>query len=265
MLKIATQERPHITVFYRKYYYRKITAQGSRKTSSKNYVARLAQGPLQSLKALDPELHNPDFEALDPTNLQNHTKTGMYRFGPKNLAREERQRSLHNAGTLPAPPGGPEIARAVSRTWLAQDPRDICFSSPSPQLAWPPRPARARAPQRKRFVFRSWARINVGQFVCVPIVHSFCGTDLREYSKMSWVGLICGMGGKWGGAEKTKHVTEWFVRALFSSNSVSDMGVLDNVYVVHWLHFGRTRVHFGASAVVPPPELLAKSHVRGPT
>jgi hypothetical protein len=65
--------------------------------------ARLAQGPLQSLKALDPDLHKPDFEAPDPRNLQNHAKTNMYRFGPKNLACEARQRSLHNAGTLTAP------------------------------------------------------------------------------------------------------------------------------------------------------------------
>jgi hypothetical protein len=99
-------------MFCRKYYHRKITAQGSRKTLSKNYGARLAQGPLQSQKALDPDLRNPDFEAPDPRNLKNHAKTKMYRFGPKKLAREACQRSLQNAGELPAPPGPPE--------WLAQ-------------------------------------------------------------------------------------------------------------------------------------------------
>jgi hypothetical protein len=108
-----------VTMFYHKYYHRRSTAQGSGKTLSKNYGARLAQGPLQSLKALDPNLHKPDVEAPDARNLQNAAKTNMYRFGPKNLACEARQRSLHNAGKLPVPPGpvpeGPEIARTTSR------------------------------------------------------------------------------------------------------------------------------------------------------
>jgi hypothetical protein len=42
------------------------------------------------------------------------------------------------------------------------------------------------------------------------------------------------------------------------------IGVIDNVSVVHWFRLGRTRVHVGAPAVVPPPELLAKSHFCGP-
>jgi hypothetical protein len=42
--------------------------------------ARLAQGPLQSLKALDPDLHKRDFEAPDPRNLPNHAKTTVYPF-----------------------------------------------------------------------------------------------------------------------------------------------------------------------------------------
>ena len=115
-------------MFYRKYYYRKITAQGSRKTLSKNYGARLAQGPLWSLKALRPDLRNPDFEAPDPRDLQNHAKTHMYRFGPKNLAREARQRSLHNAGKLPAPPGPPKSLAQLLAQGLAQDPRESNFS-----------------------------------------------------------------------------------------------------------------------------------------
>jgi hypothetical protein len=65
------------TVFYRKYQYRTITEQGPRKTLSKNYGARLAQGSLQSLKAPDPNLHNRDFEAPAPKNLQNHANTNM--------------------------------------------------------------------------------------------------------------------------------------------------------------------------------------------
>jgi hypothetical protein len=57
----------------------------------------------------------------------------MYRFGPKNSALEARQRSLHNAGMLPAPPrgappGGPGIARAASRSRAARDPRETNFS-----------------------------------------------------------------------------------------------------------------------------------------
>jgi hypothetical protein len=95
-------------MFYRKYDDRKITAQGLRKTLSKNYGARLAQGPLQSLKTLDPDLNKPDFEAPEPRNLQNHPKNYMFRFGPKNLVREACQRSLHNAGRLPAPPRAPK-------------------------------------------------------------------------------------------------------------------------------------------------------------
>jgi hypothetical protein len=74
-------------------------------TLSKNYGVRLAQGPLQSLKALDPDLRNPDFEAADTRNLRNHAKPNMYRFGSKKMAREARQRSLHNAGKFPAPTG----------------------------------------------------------------------------------------------------------------------------------------------------------------
>jgi hypothetical protein len=109
-------------MFYRKYDYRKITAQGAHKALSKNYGARLVQGLLQSLKALDPDLHKPDFEATDDA------KNNMYRFGPKKMAREARQRSLHNAGTLPAAPGRPEIARATSRARAAQDPREMTFS-----------------------------------------------------------------------------------------------------------------------------------------
>jgi hypothetical protein len=60
-------------MFYRKYYYRRITAQGLRKTLSKNYGARLAQGPLQSLKALDPDLLKPDFEAPEPRDLKHYS------------------------------------------------------------------------------------------------------------------------------------------------------------------------------------------------
>jgi hypothetical protein len=108
--------------------YRKITAQGSRKTLSKNYGARLAQGPLMSLNALDPDLRNPDFEAPDPRNLRNHAKTSMYRVRPKKMVREACQRSLHNAGKLPSPPGGPQIARAASRARLVQDRRGINLS-----------------------------------------------------------------------------------------------------------------------------------------
>ncbi len=55
-------------------------------------------------------------------------KTNMYRFGPKKMAHEARQRSLHNAGKLPAPRGGPEIDRAASRARLAQDPREMFLS-----------------------------------------------------------------------------------------------------------------------------------------
>jgi hypothetical protein len=115
-------------VFYRKYYYRKRTAQGSRKTSSKNYGARLAQGPLQSLKALDPDLQKPNFEAPDPRNLQNQAKTHMYRLGPKKLVREARQRSLHNAVKLPALPGAPKSLAQLLAQGLAQDPHEICSS-----------------------------------------------------------------------------------------------------------------------------------------
>jgi hypothetical protein len=93
---------------YYYYYYYYCTAQGSHKTLTKNYGARLAQGPLQSLKVLDPDLHNPDFAAPDPRNVQNHAKINVYRFGPKKLACEARQRSLQNAGWLPASRGAPK-------------------------------------------------------------------------------------------------------------------------------------------------------------
>jgi hypothetical protein len=49
------------------------------------------------------------------------------------------------------------------------------------------------------------------------------------------------------------------MQALFSPNSISDMGILDNAFVVNWLRLGRTQVHVGAPAVVPLPKLLAKS------
>jgi hypothetical protein len=111
-------------MFYRKYDYRKITAQGSRKTLSKNYGARLAQGRLQSLKALDPDLCNPNFEASAPRNLQKHAKTNLYRFGPKQLLRESRQRSLHNAGKLPAPPGLRNRSHSFSRKGCARPSRN---------------------------------------------------------------------------------------------------------------------------------------------
>ena len=122
-------------MFYRKYYHRQIMAQGSRKTLSKNYGARLAQGPHQSLKALDPDLRNPDFEAPDPRNLQNHANTNMYRFGPKKLARATRQRSLHNAGTLPAPQGAPKSLAQLLAQGLAQEPREINLSDKT-QYSW---------------------------------------------------------------------------------------------------------------------------------
>jgi hypothetical protein len=43
-------------------------------------------------------------------------------------------------------------------------------------------------------------------------------------------------------------------RTAFSPNNTSD-----NVSVVHGIRLGRTRVHVGAPAVVPPPEFLVKS------
>jgi hypothetical protein len=116
-------------MFDRTSYYRKITVQGSRKTLSKNYGARLTQGPLQSLKALDPDLHDPDFEAPDLRNLQNHAKTQMYRFGQKKMVHEAHQRSLHNAGKLPAPPpGGTKSLAQLLAQGVAQDPGDINLS-----------------------------------------------------------------------------------------------------------------------------------------
>jgi hypothetical protein len=114
-------------MFYRKYYYRKNAAQGSRKTLSKNYGARLAQGSPQSLKALGPGLCDPGFGAPAPRNLRSHAETNMYSFGPKKLARDVRQRSLRNAGKLPALPGAPKSLAQLLAQGLAQGPREIIF------------------------------------------------------------------------------------------------------------------------------------------
>jgi hypothetical protein len=50
-----------------------------------------------------------------------------------------------------------------------------------------------------------------------------------------------------------------------SSPTMLAIGVLDNVSVGHWFRLGRTRLCFGDSAVVLPPELLVKSHSCGAT
>jgi hypothetical protein len=65
----------------------------------------LAQGPFCSLKTLDLDLHNLDFEAPDPRSLQHHVKTHVYEFGQKNVVPEAHQRSLRNAGKHPGPTG----------------------------------------------------------------------------------------------------------------------------------------------------------------
>jgi hypothetical protein len=91
-------------------YCRNITPQGSFKTLSKNYGTRLTQGHLQGLKALDPDLQKPDFEAPDPRNLKNQAKTNMYRFGPKKMKRAN------------------DLCKMPSRARAAQDPGEINVS-----------------------------------------------------------------------------------------------------------------------------------------
>jgi hypothetical protein len=40
--------------------------------------------------------------------------------------------------------------------------------------------------------------------------------------------------------------------------------VLDHVLIIHWFLLGQTRARVGAPAVMTPPDVLVKSHVRGP-